>query len=118
MLTSVVENVFFVYKACTVNHNYTEEICLHIQNYTDIKKEVQVSFSELTSLKHIQTFLILDYHLEFLSMECDRWSYHSNSFGLLSGILVRSPRKKVAFANGTAWEIHLFFNDHSKHFKS
>ena len=42
MLTSVVEQVFFVYKACTVNHNYTSEICLQIQDYKDIKKEVQV----------------------------------------------------------------------------
>ena len=51
MLTSVVEQVFFVYKACTVNHNYTEEICLHVENYKDIKKEVQVSISCFSSTK-------------------------------------------------------------------
>lgn len=43
MVTAVVENVFFVYKACTVNHGYSHEICMHIENHTDIKKEVQVT---------------------------------------------------------------------------
>lgn len=43
-LTSVIEQAFFVYKACRVNHNYSSEICDHITdaNYTDIKAEVQV----------------------------------------------------------------------------
>jgi MFS transporter, PCFT/HCP family, solute carrier family 46, member 3 len=43
MLTSVVEQVFFVYKACTANHNYPHEICIDIQNHDSIKREVQVS---------------------------------------------------------------------------
>lgn len=43
MLTTVVENVFFVYKACRVDHEYSEEICRNIEKYDDIKKEVQVT---------------------------------------------------------------------------
>lgn len=41
MLTSVVENVFFVYKACTVNHGYSHEICIEIEKYNETKAEVQ-----------------------------------------------------------------------------
>lgn len=43
MLTTVVEQVFFVYKACRVDHGYTEEVCRNIQDYDNVKKEVQVS---------------------------------------------------------------------------
>lgn len=43
MITAVVENVFFVYKACTVNHGYSHNVCMHIADYDDIKKEVQVT---------------------------------------------------------------------------
>lgn len=43
MTTSVVENVFFVYKACTVNHGHPHEVCMNINNYNETKKEVQVT---------------------------------------------------------------------------
>lgn len=42
MLTTVTEQVFFVYKACRVDHGLSEEICRNIQDYVNIKKEVQV----------------------------------------------------------------------------
>lgn len=42
MLTTVIEQVFFVYKACRVDHNYPEDVCRNIQNYDNVKKEVQV----------------------------------------------------------------------------
>lgn len=47
MITSVVEQAFFVYKACSVDHNYPDEICRNIENasFVDIKKEVQVTVS-------------------------------------------------------------------------
>lgn len=41
MLTSVVENVFFVYKACTVNHGYSHEICMEIEKHNETKTIVQ-----------------------------------------------------------------------------
>lgn len=43
MTTSVVENVFFVYKACTVNHGHPHNVCINIENYNETKKEVQVT---------------------------------------------------------------------------
>jgi hypothetical protein len=45
MLTSVVESVFFVYKACTVNHGHPHEICIEIEKHADIKAEVQKTTS-------------------------------------------------------------------------
>lgn len=42
-LTSVIEQAFFVRRACMVNHNYSAAICDNLGNYTDIQKEVQVS---------------------------------------------------------------------------
>lgn len=45
MLTNVVEQVFFVYKACTVDHGYDEEVCRNIEQYQNIKKEVQKTVS-------------------------------------------------------------------------
>lgn len=42
MTTSVVENVFFVYKACTVNHGHNHSVCINIEKFNETKKEVQV----------------------------------------------------------------------------
>lgn len=44
MTTSVVEQAFYVYKACTVNHGYNATVCENINDvkYEDILKEVQV----------------------------------------------------------------------------
>lgn len=45
MLTSVVEQSFFVYKACKVNHGLNDTICMNItaDEYEDYNKEVQVN---------------------------------------------------------------------------
>lgn len=43
MITSVVEQAFYVEKACLVNHGYSHEICDNLDANDTIKKEVQVS---------------------------------------------------------------------------
>lgn len=58
MITAVVENAFFVYKACTVNHGHTHEICSNIQNFTDINKEVQRTTSEFLQWNSIAGHVI------------------------------------------------------------
>ncbi|XP_045784698.1 solute carrier family 46 member 3 isoform X1 [Maniola jurtina] len=45
MITSVIEQTFYVFRTCTVNHGYSEEICYDISKYSDINKEVQVTVS-------------------------------------------------------------------------
>lgn len=55
MVTSVIEQAFFVYKACKVDHQYPEEICRNINNasFLDIKKEVQVTVSNFYQWNNI-----------------------------------------------------------------
>lgn len=42
MLTSVIEQAFFLHKACIVNHNYSKDICDNLATNDDIKREIQV----------------------------------------------------------------------------
>ena len=42
MITSVVEQAFFVYKACRVDHGYSEEICANLKDNATINTKVQV----------------------------------------------------------------------------
>lgn len=42
-LTSVLEQALFIQKACLANHNYTTEICDNLNEYKEIKVEVQVT---------------------------------------------------------------------------
>lgn len=58
MITAVVENAFFVYKACLVNHKYPHDICINIQNYSDINKEVQKTTSEFLQYNSIAGHVI------------------------------------------------------------
>lgn len=43
MITSVIEQTFYVFRACTVNHGYSEDICYNINEHEEINNEVQVS---------------------------------------------------------------------------
>lgn len=43
MLTSVVEQAFYLNKACVTNHGYSQEICDNLNQNDTIKAEVQVS---------------------------------------------------------------------------
>lgn len=71
MTTNVVEQSFFVYKACTVNHGYNKTICEHIneKQYENITKEVQVS-SETLQKKNNSSF----------SGEISEWTLDSPDF--------------------------------------
>jgi MFS transporter, PCFT/HCP family, solute carrier family 46, member 3 len=58
MTTAVAENVFFVYKTCTVNHGYSHDICIKIENHNDIKKEVQITTSNFFQYNSIAGHVI------------------------------------------------------------
>ncbi|XP_030751845.1 proton-coupled folate transporter [Sitophilus oryzae] len=47
MITSVIEQSLFVYKACRVDHGYNETVCRNISQpeYSDINKKVQITVS-------------------------------------------------------------------------
>lgn len=58
MTTSVVENVFFVYKACTVNHKLSHNVCINIADYNETKKEVQASTADFFQYNSIAGHVI------------------------------------------------------------
>lgn len=43
MLTMVVEQAFYLNRACVTNHGYSQEICDNLNKNVTLKKEVQVS---------------------------------------------------------------------------
>ncbi|XP_076179832.1 putative peptidoglycan muropeptide transporter SLC46 isoform X2 [Ptiloglossa arizonensis] len=45
MVTSVVEQAFFVYKSCRVDHGYSEEVCSKLDDNKTIKAMVQMTVS-------------------------------------------------------------------------
>nr|XP_012135993.1 PREDICTED: uncharacterized protein LOC100879736 [Megachile rotundata] len=53
MITSVVEQAFFVYKSCRVDHGYSEEVCSKLNDNETIKAEVQVTVSEFHQWNNI-----------------------------------------------------------------
>ncbi|XP_034190594.1 putative peptidoglycan muropeptide transporter SLC46 isoform X2 [Osmia lignaria lignaria] len=53
MITSVVEQAFFVYKSCRVDHGYSEEVCARLNDNETIKAKVQVTVSEFHQWNNI-----------------------------------------------------------------
>ncbi|XP_044758271.1 solute carrier family 46 member 3 isoform X2 [Coccinella septempunctata] len=55
MITSVLENAFFIDKACRVNHHFNSTVCDDIANevYSDLNKEVQVTVSNFNLINDI-----------------------------------------------------------------
>lgn len=47
MITNVIEQTFYMFQACTVNHGYSADICYNISNYDEINKEVQVTSTKI-----------------------------------------------------------------------
>lgn len=72
MLTSVVEQVFFLYKACTVNHGFSHDICINIENHQDIKKQVQVTTSTFHMWNNIAMYVVPIVLALFLGAWSDR----------------------------------------------
>ncbi|XP_034941213.1 proton-coupled folate transporter [Chelonus insularis] len=53
MITSVVEQAFFVYKACRVNHNFSEDTCQNINENETVKNVVQLTVSDFHQWNNI-----------------------------------------------------------------
>ncbi|KAL3272941.1 hypothetical protein HHI36_014399 [Cryptolaemus montrouzieri] len=55
MITTVLENAFFVDKACRVNHKFNSSVCDDISNqkYSDLNKEVQITVSNFNFMNDI-----------------------------------------------------------------
>lgn len=58
MVTAVVESVFIVYKACTVNHGFSHEICMNLEKYNDTKELVHKTTSNFIQYNSIAGHVI------------------------------------------------------------
>jgi PCFT/HCP family folate transporter-like MFS transporter 1/3 len=58
MVTTVVENVYYNYKSCTANHNFTHEICIELEKHDDVKKLVQKTTSNFLQNNNIAGHII------------------------------------------------------------
>ncbi|KAI8430933.1 hypothetical protein MSG28_001049 [Choristoneura fumiferana] len=58
MITNVVEQTFYVFRACNVNHGYSPEICYNITAYPDVNTEVQVTVSTFLQWNGIATHIV------------------------------------------------------------
>ncbi|XP_075991267.1 lysosomal proton-coupled steroid conjugate and bile acid symporter SLC46A3 [Anticarsia gemmatalis] len=58
MITNVIEQAFYVFQACTINHGYSEEVCHNISNYEDINREVQITASTFHQWNGIATHIV------------------------------------------------------------
>jgi hypothetical protein len=64
MLTSVVEQAFFVDKACRVNLNFSDIICSNLADnqYKEYNKQVQVRFNLITAKPKQNAFCMHSLH--------------------------------------------------------
>ncbi|XP_078042293.1 lysosomal proton-coupled steroid conjugate and bile acid symporter SLC46A3 [Augochlora pura] len=53
MITSVVEQAFFVYKACRVDHGFSEDVCSNLTYNQTIKSAVQMTVSNFHQWNNI-----------------------------------------------------------------
>lgn len=65
-LTSVIEQDFFVKKACRANLNYTDDICNNLNAHNTSKEAVHVSLILIESNKSTDFFVVLiQFNLKF-----------------------------------------------------
>ncbi|XP_053957160.1 proton-coupled folate transporter isoform X2 [Anastrepha ludens] len=85
MITSVVEQDFFVQKACRVNNNFTDEICSNIQADENAyyKKQVQITTAKFYQIEAISAHIFPIILALFLGSFSDR---RGRKFPLLMGL--------------------------------
>lgn len=105
MLTTVVEQVFFVYKACTVDHKYSDEICRNIQDHENIKKEVQRTVSLFHQWDNIAGHVIPIILALFLGSWSDKRGRKLPLMMGLFGKLIYSVMI-IVNANQPTWPLH------------
>ncbi|XP_061390819.1 probable peptidoglycan muropeptide transporter SLC46 [Musca vetustissima] len=85
MITSVVEQDFFLQKACRVNNNFTDEICEHIKDSenAEYKKQVQITTAWFLQWESISAHVFPIILALFLGSFSDR---RGRKFPLLMGL--------------------------------
>ncbi|XP_061704830.1 probable peptidoglycan muropeptide transporter SLC46 isoform X2 [Cydia pomonella] len=72
MITEVIEQTFYVFRACTVDHGYSEEICYNITGYKQINLEVQVTVSNFHQWNGVAWHIVPVFLAFFLGAYSDK----------------------------------------------
>ncbi|KZC08855.1 Solute carrier family 46 member 3, partial [Dufourea novaeangliae] len=84
MVTSVVEQAFFVYKSCRVDHGYSEEICSNLNDNETIKSAVQVTVSDFHQWNNIAGHVVPIILALFFGNWSDR---HGRKLPMIMGLI-------------------------------
>ncbi|XP_026333444.1 proton-coupled folate transporter, partial [Hyposmocoma kahamanoa] len=84
MITNVVEQTFYIFKACTVNHGYSPEVCYNITSNTTINTEVQVTVTSFLQWFGISSHIVPCFLAFFLGSYSDK---RGRKVILLAGLL-------------------------------
>ncbi|KAK2585368.1 hypothetical protein KPH14_010045 [Odynerus spinipes] len=84
MVTSVVEQDFFVYKACRVDHGLSAEICTNLKDNETLKADVQVTVSEFHQWNNIAGHVVPIILALFFGNWSDR---HGRKLPLILGLI-------------------------------
>ncbi|XP_035722259.1 proton-coupled folate transporter-like isoform X3 [Vespa mandarinia] len=84
MVTSVVEQDFFIYKACRVNHGLSEETCVNLKTNKTLNAEVQITVSEFHQWNNIAGHVVPIILALFFGNWSDR---HGRKLPLILGLI-------------------------------
>lgn len=84
MITNVIEQTFYVFQTCHINHGYSTEICYNISKHADINKEVQVTVSTFHQWNGIASHVVPLFLAFFLGSYSDK---RGRKIVLLAGLL-------------------------------
>lgn len=83
MITSVIEQSFFTYRACRVNHGYSEEICANLEKHNETKTEVSETVSNFHQWNSVLGHIVPIILALFLGSWSDR---RGRKFPLIMGL--------------------------------
>ncbi|KAG6461335.1 hypothetical protein O3G_MSEX012560 [Manduca sexta] len=84
MITNVIEQTFYVYQTCRVNHGHSSEICYNISDYKEINQEVQATVSTFHQWNGIASHVVPLLLAFFLGSYSDK---RGRKFILLAGLI-------------------------------
>ncbi|XP_015188482.1 PREDICTED: proton-coupled folate transporter [Polistes dominula] len=106
MITSVVEQDFFIYKACRVDHNLSAEICADLKSNKTLKTEVQITVSEFHQWNNIAGHVVPIILALFFGNWSDR---HGRKLPLIIGLIGKFLYSFMVIVNSfiSSWNLNM-----------
>lgn len=106
MLTSVVEQAFFLHKACLVNHGFTADECDNLDANLTLKKAVQVTVSDFHQWNNIASHVVPIVLALFLGAWSDK---RGRKLPLLCGLVGKMLYSVMVVVNASQRECSGYF---------